>query len=79
MVKPDKELQKRVWQRVYGENRPQIDPNRRQELTRCRRRELENARNYGAMVNHSRYGEAFRHLKQQAEEHAAMLEQMLKN
>ena len=76
MEKLDQNLQRRVWDRVYGQQ-PKLDQQTRQKLQQCRRRELENAKFYESMVGHGRYGEAFRHMARQANEHATMIEQIL--
>jgi len=76
MEKLDKVMQQRVWGRVYGHHQG-MSPQTRQKLLHCRRREQENVRFYETMSGHSRYGDAFRHMARQANEHAAMIEQML--
>ena len=76
MEKLDRNMQQRVWGRVYGQQ-PGLNQQTRQKLQQCRRRELENAKNYESLSRHSRYGEAFRHMARQSEEHAAMLGQIL--
>ena len=76
MEKLDRAMQQRVWERVYGHHQG-MPPQTRQKLQQARRRELENARFYETMSGHSRYGEAFRHMARQANEHAMMIQQML--
>ena len=76
MEKLDRAIQQRVWGRVYGQQQG-MSPQTRQKLMHCRRREMENARFYETMTGHSRYGDAFRHMARQANEHAAMIGQML--
>ena len=77
MEKLDKATQQRVWSRVYGQHQG-ISPQTRQKLQQSRRRELENARFYESMSAHSHYGDAFRHMARQANEHALMIQQMLR-
>ena len=76
MEKLDQNLQQRVWGRVYGQQ-PVLNQQTRQKLQQCRRRELENAKIYESLSHHSRYGDAFRHMARQANEHAAMIDQIL--
>ena len=76
MEKLDKAMQQRVWGRVYGRSQA-LSPQVRQKLQQSRRRELENARFYESMSGHSHYGDAFRHMARQANEHAMMIQQML--
>lgn len=76
MEKLDRAMQQRVWGRVYGHQQG-MSPQVRQKLQQCRRRELDNARFYESVSDHSRYGDAFRHMARQANEHAAMIGQMI--
>lgn len=76
MEKLDRAFQQRVWGRVYGHGQG-LSPQIRQRLQQCRRRELENASVYESLSGHSRYGDAFQQMARQANEHAAMLRQML--
>ena len=76
MEKLDRSIQQRVWGRVYGQQSG-LNPQTRQKMQQSYRRELENARFYESMSGHSRYGDAFRHMARQANEHALMLQQML--
>lgn len=76
MEKLDRAVQQRVWRRVYGREQS-LRPQDRQRLQQCHRRSMENARIFESMVQHNHYGDAFRQMARQANEHAAMLEQML--
>ena len=76
MEKIDPRLQRSVWQRVYSREQG-MTPQTRQKLQYCRRRSLENARICESLSGHSRYGDAFRQIARQSNEHAAMIQQIL--
>lgn len=76
MEKIDPRLQRSVWQRVYSREQG-MTPQTRQKLQYCRRRSLENARICESLSEHNRYGDAFKQMARQSNEHAAMIQQIL--
>ena len=75
----DRNLQKRVWDRVYGKTpQPRLIPRQRQQLRQALQRSEANLAMYRQFANHSVYNEAFRRLAEETAEHIKMLQQMLK-
>ena len=78
MEKLDQELQKRVWERVYGQPQtPRLRQPQRQSLQQALRRSEANLAFYETMAHHEVYGDAFRRLVTETTEHNKMLRQML--
>ena len=73
----DRNLQRRVWSRVYPGRPGGLTPQQRQRLHRCLVRSKENLAVYEKMVGHGLYGPAFEYLSQQTQEEIKMLMQML--
>lgn len=69
----DRNTEKRVWQRIYG----QPTPLRREYLLQCLRREEANFHRYDNLRHHSIYGDAFGRLADDALEHIKMLRRIL--
>ena len=69
----DRNKEKQVWQRIYG----QAKPLRREHLLQCLRREEANHRYYDNLRHHSVYGDAFGRLADDALEHIKMLRKIL--
>ena len=77
MEKLDRNMQRRVWSRVYPNKRGGLTPQQREILGRCLERSKENLAVYEKMRAHSIYGQAFAHLAEQTNEQIKMLTQML--
>ena len=78
MEKLDRQMQKRVWDRVYGQSQtPRLSQQQRQALQQALRRNEANLAFYEKMTNHETYADAFRRLAADAAEHSKMLRQML--
>lgn len=73
----DKNMEQRVWQRVYGRSSPSRTPRQRQELQRSLNRAETNLAFYESQSGDMVYGEAFSHLANQTREHCKMLRQIL--
>ena len=69
----DRNTEKQVWQRIYGQTKPP----QRESLLQCLRREEANFRRYDGLRHHSVYGEAFSRLADDALEHIKMLRRIL--
>ncbi len=77
-MKPlDRNLQRRVWARVYDRTAVPMTAQQRQALVRCLQRSRENLTFYQKMQSHSLYAEAFTHLANQTAEQIKMLKQIL--
>ena len=74
----DKQMESRVWQRIYG--RPQMVNRRysREKLRQCLRREEINFQYYDSLRMDETYGPAFGRLADDAMEHMKMLRQILR-
>lgn len=78
MEKLDRDMQKRVWDRVYPQTpTPRLTQQQRQALQRCLQRNESNLAFYEKMAGHDPYGDAFRRMAEEATEHSKMLRQML--
>ena len=77
MEQLDRQLQRRVWARVYGSPTELFTPRQREQLRRCLQRCRENLAVYEKLQNHYAYREAFAHLADQTREEIKMLRQML--
>ena len=77
MEQLDRNMQRRVWARVYPNKRGGLTPQQRQILQRCLERSKENLTVYEKMQKHSFYGEAFGKMYTETAEHIKMLQQML--
>lgn len=77
MEKLDRQLQRRVWARVYSSPWPALTGQQRQRLQRCLARSRENLRIYQAMTGHAIYAEAFDRLSRETKEQIKMLQQIL--
>ena len=74
----DRDLQKRVWNRVYGKQpQPQLTSRQRQQLRQALQRSESNLVLYRQLTGHAVYGQAFHHLATESAEHVKMLRQML--
>ena len=73
----DKQMERRVWQRIYGNNTPQRQSLNREKLRQCLRREEMDFRYYDALRQHETYGPAFSRLADDAAEHMKMLRRIL--
>lgn len=75
----NRNMEKRVWQRVYGGQAypPSHAPRQKQALRQALARAQANVRFYEQERRDPVYGEAFAHLAQQTQEHCKMLRQML--
>lgn len=75
----DKNMERRVWQRVYGsQSMPRrLTPQQRQNLRRSLERASANLRFFESQRDDPVYREAFAHLALQTGEHCKMLRQML--
>ena len=78
MEQLDRNMQRRVWSRVYPQQPAGLTPQQRQRLRRCLERSREDLSFYQKMENHSLYAEAFAHLATQTTEQIKMLQQMLR-
>lgn len=74
----DKQLQRRVWARVYGGGEPTLTPKQRETLRRCLARSRENLAFYEKMQAHRLYAAAFTRLTAETKEQIKMLQQMLR-
>ncbi len=72
----DRNMQHRVWQRVYDQP-SRLTKQQRQSLTECLRRAQSNRKVYETMENHHLYAEAFARMARETEEHIKMLRQIL--
>ena len=77
MEKLDRNMQRRVWARVYPNKWGGLTPQQRQTLQRCLERSKENLAVYEKMQKHGFYGEAFGKMYAETTEHIKMLQQML--
>ena len=75
----DKNMERRVWQRVYrNEAIPhRLTPYQRQNLRQSLQRLNANLRFFEGQVNDPVYGDAYRHLATQTEEHRKMVRRIL--
>ena len=73
----DKNRQRQVWQRIYGQSIPEKPSYSRQALLQALRREEMNFRYYDSLRWESVYGPAFGRLADDAMEHTKMLKQIL--
>ena len=73
----DRQLQRRVWKRVYESPREMLTRRQREVLGRCLARCRENLAVYEKMSSHFIYQEAFAHMAAQTREQIKMLRQML--
>ena len=78
MEQLDRNMQRRVWTRVYPERPSGWSPKQRQALQRCLARSKENLAIFEQLEHHSLYGQAFGKLAEETKEHIKMLQQMLK-
>ena len=74
----DKQTEKRVWQRIYGNAAPVRRGYSREKLMQCLRREEMSFRYYDGLRMDETYGSAFGRLADDALEHMKMLRQMLR-
>jgi hypothetical protein len=77
MEKLDRNLQRRVWARVYDKGNLSLTPRQRQTLRQSLARSRENLALYEKMEHHGIYGDAFAKLRAETAEHSKMLQQML--
>ena len=73
----DKSTERRVWQRIYGQNAPARQGYSRERLRQCLRREEMNFHYYDSLRMEPTYGPAFGRLADDAAEHMKMLRQIL--
>ena len=78
MEKLDRNLQRRVWARVYDKGNLSLTPRQRQALRQSLVRNRENLALYEKMEHHGIYGDAFAKLREETAEHIKMLQQMLR-
>ena len=74
----DKQMERRVWQRIYGNTRPPRQRLNREKLLQCLRREEINFQHYDSLRHHEIYGPAFARLADDTTEHMKMLQQILR-
>ena len=75
----DRQMQKRVWGRVYPQAPiPRLTPQQRQAVQQALQRNEKNLAFYEKMASHDPYGDAFHRMATEAAEHSKMLRQMLK-
>ncbi len=72
---PEKDAQRRIWQRVYS-SLPKPRPQPRQALQQCRRRAGESLRLYDTRKDDPIYGPAYERLAQLCRLELAMLERI---
>ena len=77
MQKLDRQLQRRVWARVYGGQPVAWTDRQRQALERARNNCRKNLALYERMTSHALYAEAFHRLAEETKEHIKMLNQIL--
>lgn len=75
----DRQMQQRVWQRVYGKPMPPKSQYNREKLQQCLRRAQMNFRYYDTLRMDPIYGAAFARLADDTMEHIKMLRQILGN
>lgn len=75
----DKNMEQRVWQRVYGQAPipHRLTPRQRQNLRQSLQRAQLNLRFFESQRSDPVYSEAFAHLATQTAEHCKMLRQIL--
>ena len=75
----DKNMERRVWQRVYGGDPipHRLTPYQRQNLRRSLQRASANLNFFESQQNDPVYGEAYKHLALQTAEHCKMLRRIL--
>lgn len=73
----DRDMERRVWQRVYGRPMPQRPGYSREKLQQCLRREQMNFQYYDHLRMDPVYGMAFARMADEAGEHIKMLRQIL--
>ena len=73
----DRRLQRRVWNRVYGNFHGILSKRQRERLQRCLRCSMDNLAFYEGMSNHNLYADAFIRLAAETKEQIKMLRQML--
>ncbi len=74
----DRNLQRRVWARVYGDTPQKLTHRQRENLRRALVRCGENLALFEQLEHHSLYGDAFARLTHETREHTKMLNQMLR-
>ena len=72
----DKHMERRVWQRIYGQQQPTFRRYSREKLRQCLRREEMNFQYYDSLRMDETYGPAFGRLADDALEHIKMLRQI---
>ena len=77
MEQLDRNMQRRVWARVYPERPSGWSPKQRQALQRCLARSKENLAIFEQLEKNSFYSQAFGKLAGETKEHIKMLRQML--
>ncbi len=78
-MKPlDRNMQRRVWSRVYDPSAAPLTPQQLQLLQRCLQRSRENLAVFGKLDRQGMYAEAFSRLHTETAEHIKMLTQMLR-
>ena len=75
MEQLDRNLQRRVWNRVYDKGSLPLTPRQRQALRQSLARSRENLTLYEKMEHHGIYGDAFAKLRSETAEHIKMLQQ----
>ena len=78
MEKLDRNLQRRVWARVYDKGSMPLTEKQRQLLRQCLARSRENLALYEKMEHHCIYGDAFGKMRAETQEHIKMLQPMLR-
>ncbi len=71
----DKNMERRVWQRVYGTARPRQPP--MQQLQKSLHRAQANLRFYESQTQDPIYGEAYTRLAMETREHCKMLRRIM--
>lgn len=77
----DRDMERRVWERVYANT--EVSPVRRQRqpreaLRRCYERAMANVKFYESRSRDPIYGPAYTHLARQTQEECKMLQQIMK-
>ena len=73
----DKQMERRVWQRIYRNPPSPARRLNREKLRQCLRREEMNFGHYDSLRHHEIYGPAFARLADDAAEHMKMLRRIL--
>lgn len=74
----DKDMERRVWQRVYGQRPPaRLTPRQRQQIQRSLNQAKDNLAFFESQRSDPVYGEAFHRMATETGEHVKMMRQIL--